>query len=100
MCQQKNSDEASPREEVACLDCPLTKIQPEMCSQGLIELSTITNGWTSQVSAYVTGVSPIRLARTCSAGQCLGCRGGRLTDEEASVAPSLIWVFRQSVHQS
>jgi hypothetical protein len=48
MCQQKNSDEASPREEVACLDCPLTKIQPEMCSQGLIELSTITNGWTSQ----------------------------------------------------
>jgi hypothetical protein len=46
MCQQKNSDEASPREEVACLDCPLTKIQPEMCSQGLIELSTITNGWT------------------------------------------------------
>jgi hypothetical protein len=47
MCQQKNSDEASPREEVACLDCPLTKIQPEMCSQGLIELSTITNGWTN-----------------------------------------------------
>jgi hypothetical protein len=47
MCQQKNSDEASPREEVACLDCPLTKIQPEMCSQRLIELSTITNGWTS-----------------------------------------------------
>ena len=34
----------------------------------------------------------IRLARTCSAGQCLGYRGGRLTDEEVSVAPSLIGV--------
>ena len=42
----------------------------------------------------------IRMSRTCSTGQCLGYRGGRLTDEEVSVAPSLIEGFQQSVYRS
>ena len=33
MCPQKNSIGALPREEVACPDCPMTNILPEMPSQ-------------------------------------------------------------------
>jgi hypothetical protein len=53
MCQQKNSIGASPREEVACPDCPMTNILPEMPSQGLVDLSTISDGSTaSSFSSY------------------------------------------------
>src|SRR5712691_2755080 len=37
-CQQKNSDGASPREEVASLACPMTNLQPETRSQGACQI--------------------------------------------------------------
>jgi hypothetical protein len=46
MCSPKHADAVSPRVEVACLDCPMTNIQHEMPSQGLIEFSTIFDGST------------------------------------------------------
>ena len=48
MCQQKMSEEASLREEKACPDCPMTKNRPEMGLERLVELSTISNGCTSE----------------------------------------------------
>jgi len=46
MCQQKKSDGVSLQDEMACLDCLITKNRPELRSQGLVELSTISNGST------------------------------------------------------
>lgn len=46
MCKQKKSDGASLQDEMACLDCLITKNRPEQRSQGLVELSTISNGST------------------------------------------------------
>ena len=49
MCQQKNSDGASLREEKACPDCLMTKNRPEVGLQRLVDLSTISNGSTSLI---------------------------------------------------
>ncbi len=43
---QKSSDGVSLWEEKACLDCLITKNRPEMRSQRLVELSTISHGST------------------------------------------------------
>ena len=48
MNSQKSSSGASLREEMACLDCPQTKNQPEGDAQRLPELSTISDGSTDQ----------------------------------------------------
>ncbi len=43
MCQQKNSEEASLREEKAYLDCLITINLPEVGLEGLFDLSTMCN---------------------------------------------------------
>ena len=47
MCEQKSSDGAFFQHKVACPGCPMTKIQPEMRSQELVKLSTISYGSTA-----------------------------------------------------
>ena len=51
MCSQKHSDGALLLEEQASLDCLITKNQPEMGLQRLIELSTIFYGSTPKYLA-------------------------------------------------
>jgi hypothetical protein len=48
MCQQKQSDGASLREEKVCPDCPRTKNRHERGLERLVELSTMFNGSTSR----------------------------------------------------
>ncbi len=45
-CKQKKSQWVSLEDEMACLDCPLTKNRREVGSQGLLDLSTMSHGST------------------------------------------------------
>jgi hypothetical protein len=47
MCERKKSDGASLQDEMVCLDCPIAKKRLEVGSQGLIDLSTMSNGCTA-----------------------------------------------------
>ena len=57
MCQQKKTDGISLQDEMAGLDCLIAKNRPELRSQGLVELSTISNESTLSFSSAVTQIA-------------------------------------------
>jgi hypothetical protein len=69
-CHQKNSMRASLREKVACPVGPMTIIQHKTCSQGLVDLSTISHGSTSEpvVSSCSASFLQERMGKVVSAG--------------------------------